>query len=137
MVDTSAEHAECAHPDAGGLDAYVAAWHRRLAAEREQEEARTRAAWQEAERLARILRDDFGATRVWVFGSLAQHVKGLRRFRLDSDIDLAVEGIPAERFFAAYGRLLASSEFSIDLIDLVDCSPALRESVRRDGIPLA
>ena len=118
------------------MEAYVAAWRRRLAAQREAEQARAAAAWREAQRLARILQDEFGAKRVWVFGSLALQEKGCKRFRLDSDIDLAVEGIPAERFFSAYGRILMSSDFAVDLIDASDCPSELRESILRDGVPI-
>jgi uncharacterized protein len=55
----------------------------------------------------------FGATDVYLFGSLA---KGT--FRKDSDIDLAVSGIPPEKFFEAMGRAEDVLKREIDLIDL-------------------
>lgn len=61
-------------------------------------------------RLAACLRERYGATRIILFGSLAQG-----RFHEDSDIDLAVAGIEPGRFFFALGELLPLSPFPIDL----------------------
>ena len=60
----------------------------------------------------------FGATDVYLFGSLA---KGT--FRPDSDIDLAVSGIPPEKFFEAMGRAEDVLKREIDLIDLDEKNP--------------
>lgn len=60
----------------------------------------------------------FGATDVYLFGSLA---KG--NFREDSDIDLAVSGIPPEKFFEAMGRAEDVLNREIDLIDLDESNP--------------
>jgi uncharacterized protein len=60
----------------------------------------------------------FGATDVYLFGSLA---KGT--FRSDSDIDLAVSGIPPEKFFEAMGRAEDVLKREIDLIDLDEKNP--------------
>ena len=55
----------------------------------------------------------FGATDVYLFGSFA---KGT--YRKDSDIDIAVSGIPPEKFFEAMGRAEDVLNREIDLIDL-------------------
>jgi predicted nucleotidyltransferase len=58
------------------------------------------------------LRDTFGARRIVLFGSLARG-----DFGLESDIDLLVTGIAAERFFhacAAIDRL--ADPFEVDLV---------------------
>lgn len=55
----------------------------------------------------------FGATDVYLFGSFA---KG--DYRKDSDIDIAVSGIPPEKFFEAMGRAEDVLNREIDLIDL-------------------
>jgi predicted nucleotidyltransferase len=60
----------------------------------------------------------FGATDVYLFGSLA---KGT--FRSNSDIDLAVSGIPPEKFFEAMGRAEDVLKREIDLIDLDENNP--------------
>jgi predicted nucleotidyltransferase len=52
----------------------------------------------------------FGATDVFVFGSFAKN-----NFRDDSDIDLAVSGIPPEKFYEAMGRAEDILNREIDL----------------------
>ena len=54
-----------------------------------------------------------GATEVHVFGSSLDD-----RFREDSDLDLAVRGIPAERWYFALGKALEGLPVSADVIDL-------------------
>jgi len=54
----------------------------------------------------------YGATRVLLFGSSADPD------REGADIDLAVEGVAPEDFFAFYGELLFGLSKPVDLIDL-------------------
>lgn len=110
---------------------YVAAWKRRLAAEREAGERRREEAWEVARRAARLLVDEFGVRRVVVFGSLAWG-----RFRPDSDIDLAVEGLPPDRFFRADARLAWELPVPIDLKLLTGCTPSLRQRIEEEGVEL-
>lgn len=64
--------------------------------------------------LAHLLREQFGATRVAVFGSL----NSPEEFDQKSDLDLAVWGIHPTQFYQAVAAVTAiSSEFEIDLID--------------------
>jgi len=60
-----------------------------------------------------VILKQFGAKEVYVFGS---HSKG--KARPGSDLDLAVKGIPPEKFYAAYGNLLTALIHEIHLIDL-------------------
>jgi predicted nucleotidyltransferase len=55
----------------------------------------------------------FGATEVYLFGSLAKDAA-----REDSDIDLAVSGLPPEFFFKAMGSTLNAIKREFDLVDL-------------------
>lgn len=59
-----------------------------------------------------ILIED-GCREVYLFGSLA---KG--SYTSDSDIDLATVGLPKNRFFAAYGRILSAVRRHVDLVGL-------------------
>ena len=69
---------------------------------------------QDIETAARILKEE-GATEVYVFGS-ASHGK----MRPNSDIDLAIRGLPPERFFPAMGRVGDAIQRVFDLVDLDD-----------------
>ncbi len=90
------------------------------------------AAWESARRIAMFLRARYGATQFIAFGSLIYP----ERFDERSDIDLAVTGIPSHAFFGAWAAAGAGCAFSLDLVDLGDCSPALRELIAREGRPL-
>ena len=64
-----------------------------------------------------------GARRVWLFGSLAWGVPHER-----SDIDLAVEGLPKDQFWEAYGAVLdeAPSDFNLVEVEHIDAGFAAR-----------
>lgn len=66
------------------------------------------------ETAARILREE-GATEVYVFGSAAHG-----KVRSDSDIDLAIRGLPPERFFPTMGKVGDAISRIFDLVDLDD-----------------
>ena len=80
---------------------------------------------------ARFLREQ-GAKRVWLFGSLA---KG-RRPTVHSDFDFAVEGLPGDRLFGSVGHLLQVLPRPVDIVELEDCNPLLREQILEHGIVL-
>ena len=107
-----------------------------LAREQARQEASTRrraTARALAEKAAALLRGEYGATRVLLYGSTAH---GLW-FTADSDIDLAVEGIAAARFWRAWSAVNAlDPAFEISLVDWEDATPALRAAIECEGIPL-
>jgi predicted nucleotidyltransferase len=95
--------------------------------------SRRRRATSLARKAAKLLKSDFGAKEVILFGSLARRV-GFTRW---SDIDLASRGIPSEKFLTALETVLyLSPEFNIDLVELETCSPALLKSIETEGKPL-
>jgi predicted nucleotidyltransferase len=86
-----------------------------------------------ARKAAKLLRNEFGAQEVILFGSLAR--RGC--FTLFSDIDLATRGIPSDHFFTAVDAVLGLSvEFKIDLAELETCPPAMLKNIENDGKPL-
>ena len=94
---------------------------------------RRRRAWRVARHAAKVLREQFGAQRVVIFGSLAQ--RGW--FTQWSDIDLAAWGVPDERFYQAVATITAlSAAFKVDLVDPTTCRPRLRQAIEREGIEL-
>ena len=68
-----------------------------------------------------------GAREVYIFGSAAT---GPLRER--SDIDLAVEGLPPERFFHAMARAARILQRPLDLIDLDEDNP-FTQYLREEG----
>ncbi|MDI6794127.1 MAG: nucleotidyltransferase domain-containing protein [bacterium] len=90
-------------------------------------------AWQLTQEAAHLLRSRFGAKRVVLFGSLSDQAL----FTPWSDIDLAAEGISASEFYRAVGVVSAlSAEFEIDLIDIDNCKPTMRQVIKREGVAL-
>lgn len=105
---------------------------RRGTTEREAAEARAQALRASVPALAAALRA-LGGRRVVLFGSLATGPVHAR-----SDIDLAVEGLPADRYWEALAQLGALAPAPVDLVRLEDASPALRDAIARgEAVPRA
>ena len=68
-----------------------------------------------------------GCKEIYVFGSVA---KGT--YTSASDIDLATVGLPKDRFFAAYGRILSQVRRGVDLVAL-DYDQAFAVRLREAG----
>lgn len=86
-----------------------------------------------ARQLAQLLVEGYGATRVVLVGSLARG-----DFAQGSDIDLAVEGLPPESFFAAGAEIeRVAGWIGVDLTPLETASAFFRDEAARDGVVLA
>ena len=77
-------------------------------------------------RAASILREQ-GAREVYLFGSAATG-----RLRDGSDIDMAIAGLPPERFFLAMGLAADLLDRPLSLVDLDDDTPFTRH-LRAEG----
>ncbi len=87
-------------------------------------------AWYEARRGAAMLKNDFEAKKVWVFGSLLDS----SRFNDWSDIDLAVEGVPDSRYYSAVGAITRLiTQYKVDLLDINECKEYIRKEIIREG----
>jgi len=101
---------------------------------RQREEARRRAAAARAralgERLpeARRILEARGATRIWLFGSLAG-----RSFAMESDVDLAVEGLARADYFDVVAELRALLGCPVDLVRIEEAVPSLAERIIAEG----
>ena len=92
--------------------------------------SRRRRAMLAARKAAKLLKSEFGAKEVVLFGSLARRGS----FSLYSDIDLAVRGIAPEKFFAASAAIeRVDVSFRIDLAELETCPPAVLKKIEKDG----
>ena len=70
-----------------------------------------------------------GCGECYVFGSIADGRAGE-----SSDIDLAVRGLPPEKFFYVYGQLSMQISRMIDLVDLDDGSRFSQKLQRREAM---
>ena len=103
----------------------------RKSATHSQLERRRKRAMRVARQAASLLRKEFDAKKVMLFGSLAIP----EYFTLWSDIDLAVFGVPADRFYGAVAAVTGlSADFKVDLVDAETCKVSLRDAIDRDGI---
>ncbi|MGQ9826339.1 MAG: nucleotidyltransferase family protein [Chloroflexus sp.] len=69
-----------------------------------------------------------GAQRIILYGSLARG-----DYRLGSDIDLCVEGIPDNEYFRTVAECLMEIDRPVSVIDLKDIKGYFREVVLREG----
>jgi predicted nucleotidyltransferase len=104
---------ECNHPCDRLMveQKYIDYWRDRQKQQAAESEALAKQAWADLQQIAQLLRSEFGATEIIVFGSLVQG----DRFDVESDIDLAVKGIPPEDFFAAMAAVNRISHQWVDL----------------------
>ena len=80
---------------------------------------------------ARVLREEFGATRVGVFGSLATPT---RRFGEGSDVDVYVDSLRRGRYFEAVDRLTLLFGADVDLVELARAPEGLRAHIDAEGV---
>jgi hypothetical protein len=79
---------------------------------------------------AQLLAKQFKARKVYLFGSVASP----EFFHEKSDVDLAVEGISAEKYFSALAKL--SGVFGgrkVDLVPLEDAAPGIKKRIEEKG----
>lgn len=112
---------------------YRATARQREERERQEQAQRAQHARALAQQAAALLKEQFGATRVVLFGSLARRDS----FHKRSDVDLAVEGIESQDFWRAWSALdMLGSEIEINLVDVKGASSALRREIERGGVEL-
>ena len=100
---------------------------------RKADEALLQRAWHTVHRIASILYEDFDATQVAVFGSLAEP----EVFSKWSDIDIAVWGIPNDKYFRASSIASdISGLFKVDLVDFESCKGLFRKRIQSQLIPI-
>lgn len=88
-------------------------------------------AWHTAHRIAEMLYEKFGATKVAVFGSLVEK----DAFSKWSDIDIAVWGLPTEDYFKALSAASdISSLFKVDIIDFEKSKGLFKQRVQKQHI---
>ncbi|MBI5526737.1 MAG: nucleotidyltransferase domain-containing protein [Deltaproteobacteria bacterium] len=107
------------------ITSYVDGWRRRAAAEERRQTREREATLARLAPLARELKERFGARRVVLFGSRAAGSADP-----GSDVDIAVEGLPAERYADALLMLeRALGRECVDLVEYEDAGNALRAKI--------
>lgn len=90
-------------------------------------------AWETAHRLATVLYQDFGATKVAAFGSITEP----ERFTENSDIDIVVWGGSHNKCLDALWETKGlSSEFKIDIINFKSINSLFRDRILSQAIPI-
>jgi len=113
---------------------YTEAWRQRRRAEREALPLLRQQLFQTAQKCADWLAEKYAVRAVYLFGSVAWP----ERFHADSDIDLAVEGLPEGRYFRALAELwrLLPPGRELNLVPLEAAFPELAKRVRKEGVVL-
>jgi len=112
---------------------YYATARRRQAQEEQETTRRRERAWVLTRQAATLLREQFGATRVVVFGSLAHE----ETFTPWSDVDIAAWGIRPEDTLRAVGTILdLDAEIEVNLVDVNTARPSLLDTIEREGVEL-
>jgi predicted nucleotidyltransferase len=115
------------------MEAYRATARRRRQKKEIQLKRKRENALHLAKEAAEILKQQFGAKRVVLFGSLLVS----ERFHERSDIDLAVWGLAEKDYYRSVGRLLSLDlEFNVDLIRIEWAPSKLAEAIEQEGIEL-
>ena len=119
-----------ANPKSDQLEEYRRFYHERQA----ERQTRLRELMEEARQVAasaaELLRTQFGATRVILFGSLVHP----ELFHFQSDIDLAVWGLAEEDYYRTVGILQSlNPKFSVDLVRFEDISPDFQALILKEG----
>lgn len=113
------------------MDACAAAFQQRISAERRAAADRAPVLREKAVAAARKVVEECGASRVWVFGSL---VWG--EAHAASDVDLLVEGLPAEAWSRACALAEGAMEAPVDLVRVEEAAPGLVARVLDQGMLL-
>lgn len=87
-----------------------------------------------ANTLADFMYKEFKVDKVYLFGSLLN----IDRFRLDSDIDLAVQGLPEKLLYNVHGLLSSKAlPHKVDLLLIEECPTYIKDMIVKGGRLLA
>lgn len=103
-------------------------WRCRIIEQQAQQQQAVQQARRELRRIVELLVQKFGVDRIIVFGSL---VRG--GFTPESDIDLAVAGLPVDAYFTAMAAVNHLTDRWVDLKPLEDLHPHFRQRVFQTG----
>jgi predicted nucleotidyltransferase len=89
----------------------------------------TKEALKTAKAISEGLINKFHAKKVMIFGSISRN-----EMTKDSDIDIAVWGIPDEIFYKAAAFATGySSNWNVDIVDFNDCGKSMQTTILNEG----
>ncbi len=111
------------------LEKYLTGHRKQIVADEQAVKEIKKQALAKAQQIGWLLAEKYSIQKVYLFGSL---VAG--NFNLQSDLDLAVEGLADEDYLKAYGLVEEiAAPLKVDLISLESAMPSLRERVLEEG----
>lgn len=105
------------------------AWRQRFCRERSDLAHGREASLAQAEACAHLLGERFGASRVYLLGSLARE----HGFHASSDIDLAAWGLASDDLLTALDALYSLTDRDVDLVRLEEATPSFAEHATTTG----
>lgn len=107
---------------------YLTYWLNRQEQQKRYNQQLAQQARQDLQKVVDLLLDEYNVTQIILFGSLC---KGT--FNQESDIDLAVAGIPAPEYFHVLAQVNSISQRWIDLKPLEELEPHFKKRVLQTG----
>ena len=108
---------------------FIDHWHQQRQQQAAQLKVVKRQAWQDVQRITQILKQEFGVTQVFVYGSLVND-----RFKAESDIDIAVAELAKERFYEAMATINEVCDRWVDLKPIESLQPYFWQRIQSQGI---
>lgn len=110
------------------MDTYINYWKNQKIQRSKEMLKQVKKARDNLEKITTLLVTEFKVTKIILFGSL---ING--KFHQESDIDLAVAGIPKSDYFRALAAVNTLGDRPIDLKPLEDLDPYFLEKVLQTG----
>jgi uncharacterized protein len=109
---------------------YVIAYKKRIQKEKEEEKNLLQKLDKKARKAAKILGEKYNLQRVYLFGSIVNQ----ETFHLNSDIDLAVEGLKSHEYLEAWGDLEDILNHKFDLVQIEKANNNLKDIIENEGV---
>ncbi len=108
------------------LGRYRTRLQQRLEQRKQEQLQRQERGWQVARQAAKILKSEWNASKVVLFGSMLE----TRKIHAHSDIDLAVWNLPEDDYDLTFANLLdINPEFLIDLVEIQHAKPGIMNAI--------
>ncbi|MEC4894293.1 MAG: nucleotidyltransferase domain-containing protein [Oscillatoria sp. PMC 1051.18] len=113
------------------MEIYRAGARRRRQQEQEKMVKKQQSGWKVAKEAAELLKREFGAQKVVIFGSMLK----LDKLHDRSDLDLAVWGLNPRDYYRAVGKLLSlDPDIPVDLVEVESAKPHILKVIEEEGV---